>query len=250
MNDQNEQQPILRICHLYPDEMNLYGDYGNIIALKKRAEWMGIKTVVTNIGIGDTLVSDDFDLFFMGGGMDIDQIDVFEDLKENKKDEIKKAVEQEKVFLLVCGAYQLFGKYFLTVDNQRIEGLGILGIETIGGNERCIGNISVKTEIDGEEVTLVGFENHSGQTFLDKDTTPFAIVEKGFGNNTKDNYEGVRYKNVIGTYMHGSFLPKNPEVADYLIKLSIGHSDKQIVLTNLPSKKEELEAKTAIVTSL
>lgn len=133
MENNNHTNLKLSICHLYPDEMNLYGDFGNIIVLKKRCEWLGVATTVTNIGIGDEFHSEDYDLFFMGGGMDIDQMDVFEDLRANKKDEIIKAVNKDKVFLLVCGAYQLFGKYFLTADKKKIEGLGILNIETIGG---------------------------------------------------------------------------------------------------------------------
>lgn len=227
--------------------MNLYGDYGNIIVLTKRCEWLGIKTTVTNIGIGDEFNSDDYDLFFMGGGMDVDQMDVFEDLRINKKEEIVKAVNKNKVFLLVCGAYQLFGKYFLTADKNKIEGLGILDIETIGGDVRCIGNISTIANLNGKQVKLVGFENHSGQTFLGPDIQPLAKVEKGFGNNTQDPFEGAKYKNVLGTYMHGSFLPKNPEVADYLIATSISLKYPGVNTEYDLSDREEQIAKSSVL---
>lgn len=213
----------LKLAHLYPEEMNLYGDYGNIICLKKRCEWRGINLEVVNIGIGDELDESEYDILFLGGGMDADQLDIFNDLVKNKKKEIEKAVENYKVFLLICGGYQLFGKYFLTVGKERIEGLGILDIETVGGDVRCIGNIVTNTMINGKDYKLIGFENHSGQTILSNTKEALGQVIKGYGNNTKDNTEGIRYKNVFGTYMHGSFLPKNPMMADEIISLAIGN---------------------------
>jgi len=215
----------LTITHLYPALMNIYGDIGNIISLVRRCEWRGIKVFIKNINLNDTLPKGP-DIYFMGGGQDDDQIRVFYDLQNKKKDLIKQ-IEKGVSFLGICGAYQLLGKYFLTGDGKRIEGIGLLDVETRAPDKevksRCIGNVIARLNWDVFDLektlieTIVGFENHSGQTYLGRDVKPLAYVEKGFGNNIEDNTEGCVYKNLIGTYLHGSFLPKNPHIADWLI---------------------------------
>lgn len=217
----------LRIAHFYPEIMNIYGDQGNIIALKKRCFWRGIEVTTTSISLNQALHPEKFDLFFGGGGQDRQQLLVASDLKKKRKT-IKEAIEAGKVFLLICGTYQLFGRYFKTHDNKQIPGIGILDIKTLASKKRKIGNISVKLQRirlqdDKKEASLIGFENHSGNTFItpDSETKPLGKVIKGFGNNGEDKTEGAVYKNVFGTYLHGSLLPKNPHFADYLIKTAL-----------------------------
>lgn len=228
----------LTIVHLYPKEMNIYGDMGNIITLKKRIEWRGIDVEVKQVNMGDT----DFpagDIYFMGGGQDNDMYSVFADLIALKKDFIRAEVLKGKVFLLICGAFQLFGKYFLDASGRTIAGLGILPIETKAPGDqlkdRCLGNLLTEIrpgiakeifkaypdaiyDLKGEAPTIVGFENHSGQTyFMDESIVPLAVVKFGKGNNAGQRIEGAKYLNVFGSYSHGSLLPKNPHFADYLI---------------------------------
>ncbi|MBN2015922.1 glutamine amidotransferase [Candidatus Dojkabacteria bacterium] len=215
----------ITITHLYPDHMNIYGDLGNVIALYKRCEWRGISVKVEKVGLKGRLPKET-DIYFMGGGQDEDQITVFRDLL-SKKDDLTEQIEKDVSFLAICGAFQLLGKYFLTGEGKVIEGIGTLDIETRAPDtkvkSRCIGNVvaSLNSEIFITERmqldTIVGFENHSGQTFLGKDVQPLAFILKGFGNNMKDKTEGCVYRNVIGTYLHGSFLPKNPHIADLII---------------------------------
>jgi len=222
----------LDILHMYPKEMNIYGDYGNVICLKKRLQWRGLGAEVFQLHIGGKITDEkgnivekkifDFDIYFMGGGQDMDQADVYQDLLQYKE-EIKNLVEINKVFLLICGGYQLFGKSFLTVGGKKIDGLGILNVDTVGGKIRCIGNIVVDSEIpELKNIKLVGFENHSGRTkFLDTNKITFGKVLFGTGNSEAGGEEGGIYKNVFGCYLHGSFLPKNPEFADMLLKKAL-----------------------------
>ncbi|NMC35761.1 glutamine amidotransferase [Candidatus Beckwithbacteria bacterium] len=216
------KKPILNICHLYSKSMNTYGDRGNIITLVKLCEWNEIKANVTEIEVGEKFDQKLYDMFFIGGGQDKNQERIAVDLL-TKKTPLKKAVETNKVFLLVCGSYQLFGYYFKTYEGIMLKGLKILDIHTIGSTKRKIGNVIVQLNT-AEEIlpkTLVGFENHSGNTFLHKGTTPLGKVVKGYGNNDTDKIEGIRYKNCFGTYLHGSLLPKNPHFAKYLISLAL-----------------------------
>jgi len=239
----------LRICHLYPNLMNIYGDRGNIIALKKRCLWRGVSASVKNISLNQKLDPKKFDLFFAGGGQDRQQGLVAEDLQKKKK-AIKKAVGAGKVFLLICGSYQLFGRFFKTHAGEKIPGIGILDITTVASHKRKIGNVAIKLPVAGYQLpvtTLVGFENHSGNTFLAASgkrqaaskTLPLGKVIKGFGNNGKDKTEGAIYKNVFGTYLHGSLLPKNPHFADLLIKLALENRYKKEV--NLKPLDDSLE---------
>lgn len=229
----------LRIAYLYPDIMNIYGDRGNIIALTQRCHWRGVGVKVDKISLGDPFNWQKYDLFFSGGGQDRQQELVSKDLKK-KASKIRQAVEQGKVFLLICGTYQLFGHYFKNYQGKKIPGIGVLDMVTIASPQRKIGNALVKLtpEIKAQlnpnqqipEVTLIGFENHSGNTTITQrgsqkrgqyQTVPLAKVIKGFGNNGHDKTEGAAYHNVFGTYLHGSLLPKNPHFTDMLIKKAL-----------------------------
>ncbi|MFN0074696.1 MAG: type 1 glutamine amidotransferase [Chloroflexota bacterium] len=207
----------LSIGHLYPETMGLYGDRGNIITLMRRCEWRGIDVTVTALRDGDPVDSAAHDILFFGGGADREQSSVGQDLLTVKADGMRAAVELDVVVLAVCGGYQLLGKYFRTLEGEEIPGLGILDAWTIAGTHRAIGNVVVEalTGLPGQ--TLVGFENHSGQTFLGDGCKPLARVVQGNGNNGKDRTEGAVYRNVYGSYLHGSLLPKNPWFADHLI---------------------------------
>lgn len=227
----------LTITHLYPKEMNIYGDMGNIITLKKRAEWRDIKVTVKEVHKEQSKAFPKGDIYFMGGGQDNDMYAVFEDLLKYKKDFIKSEVEADKIFLLICGAFQLFGKYFLDASGRRIDGLDILPVETKAPGDqladRCLGNIityltpELKTKIlhtynNKFEDTVVGFENHSGQTyFLNEKATPIGVVSRGKGNNSTDKLEGAKLKNIFASYTHGSLLPKNPHIADLILSLAL-----------------------------
>jgi CobQ-like glutamine amidotransferase family enzyme len=209
------KQPIT-ILQLYPNDMNIYGDHGNLLVLQRRLEWYGYEPVTIAYNVGDTLPKD-VDIIIGGGGQDSGQEKIHADLIKIGP-QLKKWAEADIPMLMVCGLYQLFGSFFKTSDEKTLEGIGILGVKTYGTNERLIGNIITSTEDFGE---IIGYENHSGQTFLDGGTLPFAKTIKGAGNNSRDGYEGARYKNVIGTYLHGSILPKNPRLADFLIQTAV-----------------------------
>jgi CobQ-like glutamine amidotransferase family enzyme len=206
----------LKILHLYPREMNLYGDHGNILALVRRCEWRGIKTEVIHYEPGDK-IPDDVDIIFGGGGQDSGQGKIEQDLQHIAFD-LKRMIEHNTPALVICGLYQLFGEYFETADGVRIRGANILNIHTKAGPERLIGNITISTPEFGE---VVGYENHSGLTKLGKNGVAFGTVVSGSGNNGEDLTEGIKYRNCIGTYLHGPILPKNPRVADFLISKAI-----------------------------
>lgn len=207
----------LRIAHLYPKMLNIYGDYGNVLTLRRRCEWRDISVTIDEIEIGDSM--SEHDIYFMGGGQDIQQIAVSKELQLNKEF-LKEEQSRNAVFLAICGGYQLLGHYYQPVDSDRLEGIGLLDAYTVAGYTRFIGNVTAEVDYLPRK-TLVGFENHSGLTYLNGKTKPISKIIVGKGNNGKDGTEGARYKNVFGTYLHGSFLPKNPHFADYLIKLAL-----------------------------
>lgn len=204
------------IGYLYGDLMNIYGDTGNIIALKKRAQWRGIDVEVKNISIGGKLEKGRIDIYFFGGGQDQQQEQVAKDLK-SKARIIKSDIEKGVPLLSVCGGYQLLGEYYKPHKGAKISGVGLFPIYTLASYDRMIGNIVIESQFG----KLVGFENHSGKTYLKKGALPLGMVVKGFGNNGADQTEGCLYKNAIGCYMHGSLLPKNPQLADWLIKKAL-----------------------------
>ncbi len=208
---------MLKIAHLYPKLLNIYGDNGNIITLKKRCEWRGIEVDVEEINIGDSLK--EHDIYFIGGGQDLQQIEVSKELQK-QKEFLTQERDRGAVFLGICGGYQLMGHYYQPFEGDRLMGISLLDVYSEAGSKRFIGNVTVKTDLVTPN-TLVGFENHSGLTYIKGDTKPIGTVIIGNGNNGSDKTEGARYKNVFGTYLHGSFLPKNPHFADYLIKLAL-----------------------------
>jgi CobQ-like glutamine amidotransferase family enzyme len=204
---------------LYPDLMNIYGDRGNILTLLKRAEWRGLETRLLELGRGANENMDQVDVFFFGGGQDREQALVYEDLIEHKQSPLEKAVGEGAQVLAVCGGYQFLGHYYQTADGERFPGIGLIDVRTEAGKRRCIGDVVVETQIaDLKPKTLVGFENHSGRTFLGSKAKPLGKVVLGNGNNGSDGQEGCIQGGVIGTYMHGSLLPKNPHLADHLIR--------------------------------
>lgn len=222
----------LTIGWLYPELMNIYGDRGNITSLVKRCEWRGIKTQVLELN-PDFNVSklNECDILLIGGAQDQQQTIVNKDLKRIKK-ALSERIENGVPGLYVCGGFQFLGNYYKDADGTKIEGLGIFDLYTENPGEntkRLIGNIVIQpllnlntqsSVVNGQSV-IVGFENHGGRTILGKNIHPFGKVLKGFGNNGEDGTEGAVYKNSFGTYMHGPILPKNPEFADYLLKLAL-----------------------------
>jgi CobQ-like glutamine amidotransferase family enzyme len=206
----------ITILQLYPRDMNIYGDHGNVQVLVRRLEWYGYTPKVISYNVGDKLPTKT-DIVIGGGGQDSGQEKIHTDLLAIGP-ALKKWADDGTPMLMVCGLYQLFGHSFRTLNNVVLEGIGILDVETFGTNERLIGNIVTTSDAFGE---IIGYENHSGQTFLGENAKPFATTIRGAGNNSKDGHEGALYKNVIGTYLHGSILPKNPAVADFLIKTAV-----------------------------
>lgn len=209
---------MLKIAHLYPKLLNIYGDGGNVLTLKKRCEWRGIGVNIDEINVGDSIV--EHDIYFIGGGQDLQQIEVSKELQIHKEF-LTAERDRGAVFLGICGGYQLMGHYYQPHEGDKLLGISLLDAYTVAGNKRFIGNVTAKTDYLTPD-TLVGFENHSGLTYLQGETKPLGTMVVGNGNNGQDKTEGARFKNVFGTYMHGSFLPKNIHFADYMIELAIG----------------------------
>lgn len=212
----------LIVGYLYGDLMNIYGDTGNIIALQKRGEWRGIDVKIINVSIGNHIptseVGTQIDLFFFGGGQDQAQELVAKDLLTSGKGKIiKQEVERGVPLLSICGGYQLLGEYYKPHKGPKLTGAGLFPAYTLASYDRMIGNIIIESMFG----KLVGFENHSGKTHLKKGAIPLGMVIKGFGNNGKDKTEGCLYKNAVGCYMHGSLLPKNPKLADWLLQKAL-----------------------------
>lgn len=231
------EQPI-KICHLYPDILNLYGDRGNVLCLSRRLEWRHIPVEVDRVCVGEPLKAADYDLFFIGGGQDFDQEVLLPDLFSGKDKELKAAIEDGKTVLAICGGYQMLGQYYKTWDGKQIDFTGALNFYTEGVKKRMIGNY-VFTFDDKPGVNIIGFENHSGKTYLQNGVRPMGKVLKGYGNNGEDGTEGVRYKNVYGTYSHGCLLPKNPAVADAILSAALERKTGQGTLPPLPDHFEK-----------
>ena len=219
----------LRIAFLYPELMNIYGDRGNILTLSRRAEWRGVDVQVDRVSIGDSIDPDYYDFYFFGGGQDKQQIAVSQDLQGQKGDALKEAVERGAVVLSVCGGYQLLGKYYRPFDGDDLPGIGLFDAHTDAGNKRYIGNVLIRCALPGVG-DIVAFENHSGCTFLGPGCTPLGESLIGGGNNGRDGTEGAIYKTAYGCYLHGSLLPKNPRLADYLLAQALKrrHGDLQL----------------------
>ncbi len=227
----------LKIAHLYPDLLNLYGDTGNVLCLEKRLLWRGIDCITQRMISGRTYDFDDCDIIFIGGGQDFEQTLVLRELSRGTDLSLKKAVENETVVLAVCGGFQLLGKYYKTYTGDVMNFTGVLDFYTIGGEKRLIGNYAFKTE---EKIRILGFENHSGRTYLGGNLRPLGKIIKGYGNNGRDKTEGVRYKNTFGTYCHGPILPKNPDFADMLIERALIRKYGQAELYSLDNSIELL----------
>lgn len=225
----------LNIGYLYHNLLNTYGDKGNIIAFQKRAQWRDITTEIVNLSIDSVFMPNQIDIYFIGGGQDQSQLWVAEDLAKNEKSELlKHEINRGIPLLAICGGFQLLGKYYQQAT-QTIPGVGIFPSYTVVNNLRMIGDIKLTSDF-GE---IYGFENHSGATYLEDNATPFGRVTYGFGNNREQQWEGCRYKNAIGTYLHGPLLPKNPQIADWLIQQAIFMKyHEQIQLTSLDSSFE------------
>lgn len=232
----------LNICHLYPDLLNLYGDRGNILALLKRAQWRGIDVNISNISLGDDFQPENYDIIFLGGGQDYEQEILQQDVLKKKGPEIINAIKNDKVFLCICGGYQLMGNYYKTWDGKEINYLGAIDLWTIGGKKRMIGNTAYEFNFlksDSCDGRIVGFENHSGRTYLGEGVKPLGKVIKGNGNNGEDQTEGAIYKNVFCTYSHGSILPKNPTFTDHLLTIALKQKYSDFV--SLMSLDDEFE---------
>jgi CobQ-like glutamine amidotransferase family enzyme len=227
--------PELRLLALYPEQMNIYADRGNIIFLQRRCEWRGIGFSYAAAGPGDSFDPAAHDLIYIGGGQDRDQVLVAEDMLSSKRDAIASAVEDGAALLAVCGGYQLLGHSY-QLGEQTILGLGIADLETVRSDApRLIGNVSIETELG----VLAGFENHGGRTHLGPEAEPLGRVLHGHGNNGDDGLEGVRRLNLIGTYLHGPLLPKNSPLADHLIAQALERGAGRAV--ELEPLSDELE---------
>jgi lipid II isoglutaminyl synthase (glutamine-hydrolysing) len=211
----------LRLLALYPEQMNIYADRGNILFLERRCEWRGIRFAYTQSGPGEGFDPEGHDLIYVGGGQDRDQRIVARDMLQTKRDAIAAAIDDGAVGLAVCGGYQLLGHgYQLGAD--RIEGLALVNLETIRDpGPRLIGNVAIEVDLGQGPRLVAGFENHGGRTHLGEGATPLGRVIKGYGNNGRDGFEGIRSRNLFGTYIHGPLLPKNAWLADRLIQLAL-----------------------------
>lgn len=232
----------LKIAHLYAQLLNIYGDRGNILTLQKRAYWRGIEVEIETIapGLGQ-LNPDKYDLFFIGGGQDKQQELVAQDL-QILAPSLTKAVDGGAVILAICGGYQLLGHYYRPHQGPELKGISLIDAYTVAGNKRMIGNVVIKRP-DG--TTLVGFENHSGKTYLGKEVQGLGKVIIGGGNNGEDGIEGAHYKTIFGTYLHGSLLPKNPLFADFLISTALKRRYPGIQLSALDDSFENKAHQTA-----
>jgi CobQ-like glutamine amidotransferase family enzyme len=236
----------INIACLYSDLLNIYGDRGNVIAFTKRCQWRGVEVNTFEIKIGDVIDPEKYDFYFIGGGQDQQQIAVSFELQK-QKDALHLAAGNGAVFLAICGGYQLFGHYYKPHKGDELRGISLLDAYTVAGHNRYIGNVAIKTDFPLEKAdTLTGFENHSGLTYLEEGTVPIGTVITGNGNNGKDKTEGARKRNVFGTYLHGSFLPKNPHFTDYLIKLSLERKYGQVELAEIDDDFEWLAHHKAV----
>ena len=235
----------LKICHLYPDVLNLYGDRGNVLCMKKRLEWRGISCSVTELPIGERESLAKFDLFFIGGGQDFEQGLLLDDLRSGKGADIAAAVRDGAAFLCVCGGYQLMGRYYETHTGEKLPFIGALDLYTVGADERLIGNFAFESEFG----PVVGFENHSGRTYLGEGVKPLGRVIHGSGNNGEDGAEGARYLNCFCTYSHGPVLPKNPALCDGILAAALTRKYGRAELVPLGDLSER-EAHESVLKSL
>jgi len=214
----------IRIGHLYPDYLNIYADRGNIAVLERRASWRGIELLVEAIGVGDVVKAGRHDLYYVGGGQDREQALVAPDLAGKGK-ALNEAVAGGAAVLAVCGGYQLLGAFYRDVSGTEQPGAGLLPLYTVAGEVRMIGDCLIECGLEpGVRRTLAGFENHAGRTYLEEGAEPLGRVIAGFGNDGESGLEGCRVGRVVGTYLHGPLLPRNPWLADWLLAQALGHA--------------------------
>lgn len=230
----------LSIGYLYSSGMNVYGDRGNVLTLAQRCRWRGFEVEIVERGAGEAGPLDGFDILIAGGGQDRDQVVVSRDLQGDAGRYLRDAIEADAVVLTICGTYQLLGHSFTTGAGDVLPGIGVFDAYTVAGNTRWIGDALIHYESGtGDSIDLVGFENHSGRTFLNPGCRPFGRVTIGAGNNGADGTEGAAYRNAFGTYLHGPLLPKNPRFADHLIRLALRRRFGEEV--SLPVLADDLE---------
>lgn len=228
--------PAVRLCHLYPDHLNIYADRGNIAVFRRRLEWRKLSLEVEEVGLGDP-ISANCHLYYLGGGQDRDQMLVAEDLAQ-KADPLRQAAGEGAVVLGVCGGYQLLGHGYTVSDGRRMPGIGLLDLETTAGDSRLIGDVVLDVTLNGQTNTVVGYENHAGRTHLGGGCTPLGRLRRGHGNNGVDGCEGAVAGRLVGTYLHGPLLPKNPWLADTLLGWALDHAGLSVDLEPLDDDLE------------
>jgi lipid II isoglutaminyl synthase (glutamine-hydrolysing) len=232
--------PVLRVCALYPELMNIYADRGNIAVLRARCQWRGIGFEASSASLGEGLDPDAHDLFYIGGGQDRDQVAVAHDMAATKREALHAAAGRGAVVLAVCGGYQLLGTSY-QLGTEELPGIGLVDLRTVREEgPRLIGNCAIEADLGSGPRVIAGFENHGGRTYLGPEEQPLGRVLKGHGNNGRDRTEGVHRHNVIGTYLHGPLLPKNAWLADRLVELALG-----VELSSLDDGLEEAAHRSA-----
>ena len=237
----------IAICHLYPELLNLYGDRGNILTLSRRLSWRGIAVTVHSVSLGEPYDPEAYDITFLGGGQDFEQDILQHDLLREKSGAIRHAILSDRVFLCICGGYQVLGMSYITASGREIPCLRALDIHTKAGGKRLIGNLvfSLLSEEAAEKnYPVIGFENHSGRTVLGREVKPLGKVLKGFGNNGEDGTEGALWRNVFCSYAHGSLLPKNPALADMILLRALRRKYPGFTREELPPLDDTLEEET------
>jgi CobQ-like glutamine amidotransferase family enzyme len=211
------------VGHLFPDYLNIYADRGNIAVLARRAAWRGVELDVRPLGAGSEIPPREHDLFYIGGGQDREQALIAPDLSKLGP-HLRAAAEAGAAVLAVCGGYQLLGRFYRDQSGDELPGIGLLPLHTLAGDRRMIGDVLLECELEpGERRTLAGFENHAGRTYLDDAAEPLGRVVAGFGNDGESGFEGCRVGRVVGTYLHGPLLPRNPWLADWLLAQAVAH---------------------------
>ena len=214
----------IRVGHLYPDYLNIYADRGNIAVLARRAAWRGHELAVESIGVADEIRAGEHDLLYVGGGQDREQALIAPDFAA-KADGLRAAIDAGAAVLAVCGGYQLLGRFYRDRHGAELPGAGVLPLHTIAGETRMIGDVLLECTFDrGDTRTLAGFENHAGRTILDAGAEPLGRVAAGFGNDGQSGFEGCRSGRIVGTYLHGPLLPRNPWFADWLLAQAVAHA--------------------------
>jgi CobQ-like glutamine amidotransferase family enzyme len=235
------------VGHLFPDYLNIYADRGNIAVLERRAAWRGHELEVRALEPGDELRAGEHDLYYIGGGQDREQ-ELIAPALAAMGDALKVAVAGGAAALAVCGGYQLFGRSYRDQSGDELPGAGLLPLHTVAGERRMIGDVLLECELQpGQPRSLAGFENHAGRTYLDEGAVPLGRVLAGFGNDGASGYEGCRAGRVIGTYLHGPLLPRNPWLADWLLAQALAHRTGEV--PQLEPLEDELEAEAHTVSA-